>query len=172
MKKILSIFGDLVSLFYPNSCGICGENLLKDEDTVCILCLYKIPKTNCFKKKENSVSQMFWGRVPIENAAALYKFHKEGSIQKLIYQLKYEGGKKTGIFLGKQIGYAIKESPFFCNLDYIIPVPLHPKKEKLRGYNQSKYIVKGMQEIINIEVNNKLLIRTENTDSQTRKKTI
>ena len=53
----------------------------------------KIPKTNCFKKEENSVSQIFWGRVKIENAAALYQFHKEGSIQKLIYQLKYEGGK-------------------------------------------------------------------------------
>ena len=170
MKKIRSFFEDLVSLFYPNSCGICGKNLLKDEDTLCILCLYKIPKTNCFKKKENSVSQIFWGRVQIENAAALYQFHKEGSIQKLIYQLKYEDGKSTGIFLGKQIGYAIKESPFFCNLDYIIPVPLHPKKEKLRGYNQSKYIVKGIQEIISIEVNNNLLMRTENTDSQTRKK--
>jgi len=84
--------------------------------------------------------------VQIENAAALYQFHKEGSIQKLIYQLKYEGGKSAGIFLGNQIGYAIKESPFFCNLDYIIPVPLRPKKEKLRGCNQSKYIVKGIQE--------------------------
>jgi len=134
--------------------------------------LYKIPKTNCFKKKENRVNQIFWERVQIENAAALYQFHKEGSIQKLIYQLKYEDGKITGIFLGKQIGYAIKESPFFYNLDYIIPAPLHPKKEKIRGYNQSKYIVKGIQEIINIEVNTKLLIRTENTDSQTRKKTI
>ena len=132
--------------------------------------MYKIPKTKCFIKKENSVSQIFWGRVKIENAAALYQFNKEGSIQKLIYQLKYEGGKSTGIFLRKQIGYTIKESPFFCNLDYIIPVPLHPKKEKLRGYNQGKYIAKGIQKIINIEVNNKLLIRTENTDSQTRKK--
>ena len=113
MKKILSFFEDLVSLFYPNSFGVCGENLLKDEDTICILWLYKIPKTNCFKKKENNVRQIFWGRVQIENAAALYKYHKEGSIQKLIYQLKYEGGKSTGIFLGKQIGYAIKESPFF-----------------------------------------------------------
>jgi ComF family protein len=55
-------------------------------------------------------------------------------------------------------------------LDYIIPVPLHPKKEKLREYNQSKYIVKGIQEILSIEVNNNLLMRTENTDSQTRKK--
>ena len=62
------------------------------------------------------------------------------------------------------------ESLFFCDLDYIIPVPLHPKKEKLRGYNLSKYIVKGIQEVINLDVNNKLLIRIENTDSQTRKK--
>ena len=129
MKKLRSFFEDLVSLFYPNSCSICGENLLKDENTICILCLYKIPKTNCFKKDKNSVSQIFWGRVKIENAAALYQFHKEGSIQKLIYKLKYEGGKSTGIFLRKQIGYTIKESPFFCNLDYIIPVPLHSKKK-------------------------------------------
>ena len=130
----------------------------------------KFQRQIALKRKKNSVSQIFWGRIQIENAAALYQFHKEGSIQKLIYQLKYEDGKSTGIFLGKQIGYAIKESLFFCNLDYIIPVPLHPKKEKIRGYNQGKYIAKGIQEIINIEVNNKLLIRIENTDSQTRKK--
>ena len=98
MKKIHSFFEDLVSLFYPNSCGVCGENLLKDEDTTCILCLYKIPKTNCFKKKGNNVSQIFWGMVQIENAAALYEFHKQGSIQKLIYQLKYEGGKNQEYF--------------------------------------------------------------------------
>tara|TARA_B100000795_G_scaffold48001_1_gene31503 strand:- start:733 stop:975 length:243 start_codon:yes stop_codon:yes gene_type:complete len=79
MKKIRSIFEDLISLFYPNSCGICGEKLLKDEDTICIHGLYKIPKTNCFKKKENRVSQIFWGRVTIENAATLYQFQKEGS---------------------------------------------------------------------------------------------
>jgi len=77
MKKIRSFFEDLISLFYPNSCGICGENLLKDEDTVCILCLYKIPKTNCFKKKENSVSQIFWGRIPIEKAAHYINFIKK-----------------------------------------------------------------------------------------------
>ena len=66
-----------------------------------MLCLYKIPRTNCFRKKENSVSQIFWGRVKIENAAALYQFHKEGSIQKLIQQLNYEDGKNTEMFLGK-----------------------------------------------------------------------
>ena len=50
------------------------------------------PKTNCFKKKENNVSQIFWGRVTIENAAELYQFNKGESIQKLIYHLKHESG--------------------------------------------------------------------------------
>ena len=167
---LYSAIEDLIDLFYPNTCIICGENLLKEEECTCTLCLYKIPKTDCFKQKENSVSKLFWGRVQLQNAVALYQFQKEGSVQKLIHELKYEGGKKTGIFLGKQLGYALKESNSFYDIDYIIPIPLHPKKEKLRGYNQSKYIAKGIQEILCVKMNTHTIIRTENTDSQTRKK--
>jgi len=170
MKYVLSFLEDLIALFYPNTCIICRENLLKEEECTCTLCLYKIPKTDCFKHQENSVSKLFWGRVQLQNAVALYHFQKEGSVQKLIHELKYEGGKRTGIFLGKQLGYAIKESISFSDIDCIIPIPLHPKKEKLRGYNQSKYIAKGVHEILGIKVNTRSLIRTENTDSQTRKK--
>ena len=173
MKAISFIYStleDLIALFYPNTCIICRENLLKKEECTCTLCLYKIPKTDCFKHKDNLVSKLFWGRVHLENAVALYVFHKEGSVQKLIHELKYEGGKRTGVFLGKQLGYALKENGSFSDVDYIIPIPLHPKKEKLRGYNQSKYIAKGVREVLEIKINTRSLIRTENTDSQTRKK--
>ena len=167
---LYSTFEDLIALFYPNTCIICGENLLKEEECVCIPCLYKIPKTECFTQAENSVSKLFWGRVQLQNAAAMYQFQKEGSAQKLIHELKYEGGKNMGIFLGKQLGYALQDSNFFSDIDCIIPIPLHPKKERLRGYNQSKYIAKGLKEIVHIKMNTRSLIRTENTDSQTRKK--
>jgi len=167
---LYSTFEDLIALFYPNTCIVCGENLLKEEECVCIPCLYKIPKTECFRQAENSVSKLFWGRVQLQNAAALYQFQKEGSTQKLIHELKYEGGKNMGIFLGKQLGYALQDSNFFSDIDCIIPIPLHPKKERLRGYNQSKYIAKGLKEIVHIKMNTRSLIRTENTDSQTRKK--
>ena len=132
--------------------------------------MYRIPKTDCFKHKENLVSKLFWGRLQLQNAVALYQFDKEGSVQKLIHELKYEGGKRTGVFLGRQLGYALKESNYFCNVGYIIPIPLYPKKEKLRGYNQSKYIAKGAHELLGININTRSLIRTENTDSQTRNK--
>jgi competence protein ComFC len=74
------------------------------------------------------VSKLFWGRLQLQNAIALYQFQKEGSVQKLIYQLKYEEGKIVGIFLGEQFGCALKESSFFNDIDYIIPIPLHLKK--------------------------------------------
>ena len=91
-------------------------------------------------------------------------------ILKLIHPLKYEGDKTIGVFLGKQLAFSIRDSKFFEGINLIIPVPLHLTKEKIRGYNQSNYIVKGINEILQLEVNFKSLIRIENTDSQTRKK--
>ncbi len=165
-----SVVEDFISLFYPELCLICNENLLKEEECVCIACLHQTQKTDCFLQEENEVSKRFWGRVKLENAAALFQFKKQGNAQKLIHPLKYEGGKTIGVFLGKQIAYAIRDSKFFEGIDLIMPVPLHPKKEKIRGYNQSKYIVKGINKILKLEVSFKSLIRIENTDSQTRKK--
>ena len=106
----------------------------------------------------------------LKHAVSLYEFNKGGGAQKLIHQLKYEGNKKAGVFLGKQLAYAIQDTDNFKQIDCIVPVPLHPKKEKLRGYNQSKYIVNGINEILQVKINTRSLIRVENTDSQTRKK--
>ena len=119
---------DLIALFYPSTCIVCEENLLKEEECICTHCLHKIPKTDCFKQAKKSVSKLFWWRVQLQNAAALYQFYKEGSVQKLIHQLKYEEGKSVGIFLGKQLVYALKESSFFSDINYVIPIPLHPRK--------------------------------------------
>lgn len=160
---------DFLALFYPSLCIICASNLLKHEEYICISCLHQTPKTDCFINSKNDVSERFWGRIQLENAAALFAFNKDGNAQKLIHQLKYKEGKNVGIFLGKQLAYAINESEYFNNIDIVIPVPLHSKKQKLRGYNQSDFIAKGIKEIMDIKVNKKSLIRIENTDSQTRK---
>ena len=77
--------------------------------------------------------------------------------------------KQLVFFLGKQLAFSIRDSEFFEGIDIIIPVPLRQKKAKIRGYNQSNYIIKGINEILQLEVTFKSLIRIENTDSQTRK---
>ena len=126
-------------------------------------------KTNHFKTKDNNLQKLFWGKIQLNHAAALYEFVKDSPLQKMIHALKYEENKEVGIYLGKQIAYEIGESVFLKNIDYIITVPLHPKKEKLRGYNQSMCIAKGIQEIMKTEIDSTTLQRTVDTESQTKK---
>ena len=79
------------------------------------------------------------------------------------HALKYEENQEVGIYLGKQIVQEIAKSIFFKDIDYIILVPLNPKKEKIRGYNQSRGIAKGIKEVLKIETTT--LKRTVDTES-------
>jgi ComF family protein len=166
---VTSLFDDFISLIYPKICLGCNNPLLKHEQCICSICQFHIPKTNHFKTRDNNLQKLFWGKIQLNHAAALYEFVKDGPLQKMIHALKYEENKEVGIYLGKQIAYEIGESVFLKNIDYIITVPLHPKKEKLRGYNQSMCIAKGIQEIMKTEIDSTTLQRTVDTESQTKK---
>ena len=164
-----SLFDDFISLIYPKICLGCNNPLLKHEECICTICQFHIPKTNHFKEKKNDLQKLFWGKVQLNHAAALYEFVKDSPLQKMIHALKYEENQEVGIYLGKQIAYEIEDSTLLKGIDYIIPVPLHPKKEKLRGYNQSMSIAKGIQEILKTEIEITTLQRTVDTESQTKK---
>ena len=166
---ISSLFDDFISLIYPKICLGCNNSLLKHEQCICTVCEFHIPKTNHFEIKENDLQKLFWGKVQLDHAAALYEFVKDSPLQKMIHALKYEENQEVGIYLGKQIAYEIEESIFFKDIDYIIPVPLHPKKEKIRGYNQSRCIAKGIKEVLKTEIVTTTLTRTVDNESQTKK---
>ncbi|WP_298782032.1 ComF family protein [uncultured Polaribacter sp.] len=129
-------FKDLFYLFYPKLCAICEENLTQNETTICTLCRHDLPLTNFINYKNNKVTQTFYGRVLVEKAFALLFFRKEGVTQKLIHDLKYKGNEDVGVFFGNWLGEILNKNQEFKNIDYIIPVPLHPEKLKERGYNQ------------------------------------
>ncbi|RUT73156.1 ComF family protein [Ancylomarina longa] len=160
---------DFINLFYPDLCAACGNYLFKNEKIICTKCLYHLPKTDFHLQKHNPVSILFWGRVPIEYAAALYTFSKGSKYQKLIHKLKYHGATEIGIELGKLLGYNLHKSEFFRDIDMIIPVPLHPRKQKIRGYNQAEVIADGIAESMKVPVLTNNLIRKVHTQSQTKK---
>ena len=159
----------IVNLFYPRVCAACGEPLLKDEETVCLKCRYLLPKTGYELNADNPSAQNFYGRVRFHAVTSCFFFSKQGKVQHLIHQLKYKGNKEAGIFLGQQIGESIKDAPLFQGIDYLVPVPLHPKREKKRGYNQSMMIARGISEVTAIPIGEKFLVRTVNTATQTKK---
>ncbi len=155
-------------LFFPKLCFSCNESLVRGEDLVCTECMYHIGRTNYHLDKENPVVQLFYGRVELDFALSYFKFDKGGRFQKLMYQLKYKGQKEVGEMLGKHLGMGLKNSTHISSIDYVVPVPLHKKKEKLRGYNQSYHIALGISKVLNVPIESKCLMRVTYKGSQTK----
>jgi len=160
---------DIFDLLFPRICQGCGCQLKRQEEILCIRCGAKLPRTGFSKHEDNPVAEVFWGRADLKSATSFLFFNKGGSVQHLIHLLKYKNKKETGVYLGKLFGYELKESPLFNNIDIIMPVPLHPKKEKMRGYNQSFCIASGMGSAMEKPVEKDNLVRVVHTSSQTKK---
>lgn len=170
IKKQLAFVGDaLLSLAYPKVCPGCKNDLFSGESQICMECLYKLPRTNFHTRSDNPASQMFWGRVKIEKAASFFFFDKGGLLQNLIHELKYKGNRNIGYELGKEIGKTYQKDKVFDTTDCLVPVPLHPKRLRERGYNQSFWIAKGIGEMIDKKVQPRVLYRKTYSQTQTRK---
>jgi ComF family protein len=128
-----------------------------------------LPVSNFHWHPGNKVEQLFWGRVHIENATAFFAFNKGSNYQHLIHFIKYKGLKELGFETGRRFGISLLESIRFSSVDVIVPVPLHPKKQKLRGYNQSEWIAKGISASMKKPVSIDNLKRNLHTSTQTRK---
>jgi ComF family protein len=160
---------DFLSLIYPQLCMACGKSLYNKEVCLCTFCRYNLPKTNFHLQPENPVSKLFWGRVNITSAASYYQFSKGGKVQKLIHQLKYKDQKEIGLFIGQLYGNDLRSSEVFNSVDLVIPIPLHPKKLKKRGYNQSALFAEGIGLSMNKMHDLTNVSREIAADSQTRK---
>ena len=158
-----------IHLFFPRVCQACGYVLYAQEEVLCTKCLYHLPKTNFVNHKENPVSRTFWGRVELNAATAFLFFSKGGKTQHLMHNLKYRGKKQVGIYLGKLFGRELKKSELFNTVEVIIPVPMHPRKQQKRGYNQSALIAEGIAYSLKTELQTNNLVKVVNTSSQTRK---
>lgn len=159
----------LIGLFYPSICAACGNTLFKWEHIVCTRCKAFLPKTGYELNEDNPLARMFYGKVQLKAVTACFFFSKEGKVQHLIHELKYKSNTDAGVFLGQELGKCIKKAPLFQGIDYLIPVPLHPKREKERGYNQSLMIARGISEVTGISIGEKYLVRSVNTATQTHK---
>lgn len=126
----------LLNLFFPKACAGCHAILLSDELVICTQCRHEIPLTNHHKIEENEIFQKFYGRIPLEFGAALFYFHKKGIVQEMMHQLKYKGHEEIGAMVGNWYASELKELQPMQNIDYIIPVPLHKRRFRERGYNQ------------------------------------
>lgn len=161
---------DLLHLFYPRLCLLCENPLVAGETQICLHCLADLPRTRYHQQANNPVEQLFTGKIPYRYASAFLRYEKGGAVQRLIHALKYHDNREIGYRLGEWAARELqKDNSPLCRADLIVPVPLHPRKEKKRGYNQATEIARGLGARWHVPVDAKALSRTRFTDTQTRR---
>ena len=151
---------------YPESCLVCSFQLPSNVHFVCASCRADLPFT-FFENSTTptSLDKLFWGRVTLESTFALFAFEQNNATQKLLHQLKYKNKPQLGIFLGEMIASRLTNT---VGIDFLLPVPLHSKKQYKRGYNQSEQLAIGLSNRWNVQVNTSVLLRVQNAESQTK----
>ena len=162
---------DFVSLIFPRMCLLSQQSLAKGEHLIATQARLAMPKFD-LTETNLSLERRVYSFAQIDQAWAYYKFSKHGKVQKLLHALKYQNYPEVGELAGKWFGQALRQNNSIQRIDLIVPVPLHKKKQKKRGYNQCDYITWGLSEVLDIPWSTQILVKTKNTDSQTKKNRI
>lgn len=168
INKLKEYWEGFIAILYPQSCLACEQPLVKGEDLVCSECIYQLPLTNYHLIKDNPTEQLYHGRIDLVFASSHFGFDKGGILQSLLHHLKYKDCPEVGILLGTHLGHGLQNSPYLPKVDYIIPVPIHKKRMRERGYNQSDAICEGIASILKAPLLNNNLQRINYTISQTK----
>ncbi|MDR0962075.1 MAG: ComF family protein [Mediterranea sp.] len=162
-------FSDLLRLFFPRCCAVCGEALAEGEEGICLGCNMQLPRTRYHNKPGNPVEKLFWGKfLPVHATSYIY-YTKQSRFSNILHLIKYGGRAELGELTGRFMAAELLADDFFAGIDVIIPVPLHAQKLRKRGYNQSERIACGISQITGIPTDITSLQRIVANESQTRK---
>lgn len=169
ISPIKKYWEGFLHLIYPRICLQCGSEKLINEQVLCSSCYAQLPFTDFLGIENNAVEKIFWGRVSLGASGAALFFTKDSIVQLLLFELKYKQNKKAGWMLGNILGLALQQSNCFQHIDYLIPIPIRPQKERSRGFNQSMVICEGIIKVLPIPILSTILIKKKGTLTQTNK---
>jgi len=169
-KNLTNILNDINTILVPEVCFGCNAHLIRGEHLICTVCRNDLPLTEYTFNEENPVDRIFYGRINIKKASSFLFFTENSIVQQLIHHLKYRNQEQIGAFLGDWYGQILKENgELYKTIDVVVPVPLHRKKLRHRGYNQVAEFAKRLASYIDAKYDEHLLIKTANTRTQTKK---
>ena len=169
LRAFVGYFLDSFHLIFPDNCLACGGHLRYSERLLCTSCLIDLPRVHVLNCENSALEQLLVGQIPYERAAAFFYYTKKSKYANVLYALKYKGNKQAGIFLGELFARQLQANDFMNDIDCIVPVPLHAKRQRARGYNQSEVLAQGIARIIPCPVCAGAVERNINTETQTKK---
>ena len=167
MSILSDILWDITSLVAPRICPICHKELSQGEIAVCSLCEITAPLTNLWEERDNTMTQRFWGIIPVECAAAMFWYIDGSPWRGAVHHFKYGGAWLSAYNLGRWFGILLRQSGNFDDIDIVVPVPLHWARRMWRGYNQSEYIARGIAKELGAKVKTHSVRRHHYNRSQT-----
>lgn len=157
---------DILNVFYPAECHLCGNDLSPHERFVCTPCIDSLPRTGFHRNPRNAMEDRFAGQFPFVNATGHFFYSKDSSLSQLIQDMKYRNFPSIGNKLGEIAGRELFTTGFLSDIDVIVPLPMHFFKKARRGFNQTDRIAEGISEAAGIPVV-KALKMTRRRKSQT-----
>ena len=159
----------LLSFLSPRPCPICGLRIETGPSVICASCDMRLPRTGyAADPYENQMAKLYWGRIPIEKAAAFMFYHAGDDACNIIYDMKYHDHPDFCFAMGKLMAKEFGAVGFFDDVDIIMPIPLAASRQRYRGYNQSHEMAKGLSDVTGLPITTKAVKRTKFEGSQTK----
>ena len=165
-------FNAIIDLFYPNLCLGCSNYIANYDHYVCSQCLLMLDYIPNSDTTNSEVKRRFYGKLKLDHAYACFYYNESGIVQSLLHHLKYHNKQGISEFLALLTINHLQNHELFKWADYIVPVPLHTKKQKIRGYNQLSKFGETLAKHYNLIYVEDFLIKTTNTQTQTKKNMI
>jgi len=153
---ILQLFYSAVNIFSPSVCSICAIKPSRYPSPLCDHCEELILSGQVPPPQSTTHIKKIW----------TCRFY-ENILIKCIHQFKYRGKTRMINTFEKMFEKVLsKDILFRHSIDLIIPVPLHKKRRRRRGYNQSEIIAKHLSKVYCLPMSSQILIKTKNTVPQ------
>ena len=166
------MLSDFLGLIFPSVCQTCHNPLLAKEELICTVCRYDFPRSNYHLHPQRVDEAIHYGIPNFGLLLPYLKFVKGGKVQTLLHKLKYGNLPAISSLMGEWFGYDLIEAGFRGRFDMVIPVPLHPSKQKRRGYNQVEGFAQNLAGQLEAEARTDILQRVTATETQTKKSRI
>ncbi|MDD5935038.1 MAG: ComF family protein [Clostridiales bacterium] len=164
----------IMDIVFPRRCPLCNEIVIPKEEKACKQCVEKLPVITgsrckrCSKPIELEEQEYCFDCIKSTRhyEKGFSAFLYEGSIKKSLMDYKFRGLKQYAEFYTEQMIFHIGSELRKLKVDCIIPVPLHNRKMRMRGFNQAELLARGASEFLGSPLINDILIRTKYTIPQ------
>lgn len=160
-------------LLFPGRCPVCDRPVKPAGALICKECVKKLKYVKepvcmrCGKalrsKEQEYCFDCSHKKQEYDRGVSLYEY---GSIRQTIYRFKYGGRQEYAAFLGKEMARYLGRQILSWKPDALVPVPLHKKRLKKRGYNQAQLLAEELGRQLGLPVVNDWIFRVKNTQPQ------